>query len=979
MATAPNQGIMALPENQEMQAPPLSLMDSYEAMQQGMQNARPDASMELEEVLAEIRPELDELDDEQLALLIQGVEGLYGDPKNYAKEVADLVKEDLIDEGDFPAEYDEEFLAAFLMVLIDAQRGRMASSGASQTMPMPESSMGMAPMGLMPPQGFARGGIAEAARMVANRGRYGDTMLAHITPEEARLLRSRGGAGTINPETGLPEFFLKKLFKFITQPVKAVFKAVKKHVKNVGNLVKKALSSPVGRILGTIALGMVLGPAVTAFLPGLSAGMAAGLTGALASGGVTALSGGDLKSILTSAATGFIGAPGGPVGNFVGKYTAQVGITNAAANAAITGTLTGTGAGLISGQNFKEALKSGLVEGAISGGTAFMSGAPKVDVDNAAATAARDAVESGRVLPDVDSKALDVEAQDAIKKFKNVDQPVIKGPAAQPAYPSYGTTPEGTVISTKNIADFDVPSRSELANQQLNTAKEGIFAQTPGMSPSEFASQNLDAAKAQIIPRGQLANLNEPPTNIFAQEPGMSQADYARKLAEADAASFNSFQDLTSVGQAKRDLSQQTMGLYDRGRAAPQVTAGMPNAPAPYRQVGIMESLGEMGGGAKKFLTGDFSGGAGQFAEGVGNLFAPGPSAEQVDEFMMARNMPDTPAAYDRALKRMGAPTGFTGALRTYGPTAAAGIGALALTGGFEPKPQPESELGLAEDLRKPIDLSGKPRDYYVQDLPGVKYDEFGAITGTMPPPPAYTMDDIRVTGKDYLSDYYPMEMPLYMNKGGAVPAKQYLKHSSIIGYHADPRLQQTPEKFKKELKAKYFRDSYTGAGGKGLVLQGKSYISPSARAIDYGDPYAVRAPSPLMSNTPAPKRRYAGQPRTPEEMREDLTAGRYSGERFIPRNFNVVPGKSLLPSPAPARMNVGGIAALTQGGYPRRTGQISGPGTEKSDSIPAMLSDGEFVMTAKAVRGAGGGSRREGAKRMYALMNQLERNAARG
>ena len=43
------------------------------------------------------------------------------------------------------------------------------------------------------------------------------------------------------------------------------------------------------------------------------------------------------------------------------------------------------------------------------------------------------------------------------------------------------------------------------------------------------------------------------------------------------------------------------------------------------------------------------------------------------------------------------------------------------------------------------------------------------------------------------------------------------------------------------------------------------------------------------------------------------------------------------------------------------------------------MLSDGEFVMTAKAVRGAGGGSRREGAKRMYALMHQLERNAARG
>lgn len=73
------------------------------------------------------------------------------------------------------------------------------------------------------------------------------------------------------------------------------------------------------------------------------------------------------------------------------------------------------------------------------------------------------------------------------------------------------------------------------------------------------------------------------------------------------------------------------------------------------------------------------------------------------------------------------------------------------------------------------------------------------------------------------------------------------------------------------------------------------------------------------------------------------------------------------------------GIASLAVGGYPRRTGQISGPGTETSDSIPAMLSDGEFVMTAKAVKGMGGGSRRAGAKKMYALMHRLEKNAARG
>ena len=64
---------------------------------------------------------------------------------------------------------------------------------------------------------------------------------------------------------------------------------------------------------------------------------------------------------------------------------------------------------------------------------------------------------------------------------------------------------------------------------------------------------------------------------------------------------------------------------------------------------------------------------------------------------------------------------------------------------------------------------------------------------------------------------------------------------------------------------------------------------------------------------------------------------------------------------------------------FPRKNGAIYGPGTETSDDIPAMLSDGEFVMTAKAVRGAGNGSREAGMRRMYDMMRNFERGAARG
>ena len=58
---------------------------------------------------------------------------------------------------------------------------------------------------------------------------------------------------------------------------------------------------------------------------------------------------------------------------------------------------------------------------------------------------------------------------------------------------------------------------------------------------------------------------------------------------------------------------------------------------------------------------------------------------------------------------------------------------------------------------------------------------------------------------------------------------------------------------------------------------------------------------------------------------------------------------------------------------FPRRDGAIAGPGTGTSDDIPAMLSDGEFVMTAQAVRGAGNGSRENGVRKMYDIMRSYE------
>ena len=81
----------------------------------------------------------------------------------------------------------------------------------------------------------------------------------------------------------------------------------------------------------------------------------------------------------------------------------------------------------------------------------------------------------------------------------------------------------------------------------------------------------------------------------------------------------------------------------------------------------------------------------------------------------------------------------------------------------------------------------------------------------------------------------------------------------------------------------------------------------------------------------------------------------------------DMIEGEMTNPWSSGSFWNRGGIASLENGG------DVSGPGTGTSDSINANLSDGEFVMTAKAVENLGNGDRYAGARQMYDLMNVLD------
>jgi hypothetical protein len=302
-------------------------------------------------------------------------------------------------------------------------------------------------------------------------------------------------------------------------------------------------------------------------------------------------------------------------------------------------------------------------------------------------------------------------------------------------------------------------------------------------------------------------------------------------------------------------------------------TGAAPTVRESFSKMG--EGLG-MGEGPASFDT---------FKKGATDLFAPGgPSSEQLNA-RAAELVGKTPGLpWNTALKQATnelAP----GILRTYGPAAAAGLGIMGLAGGFQTKQPQLSETAqdlLDRDKDRPT-IQERPDLFYLQNMPGVKYDERGAIIGSTPWSPSATMDDVRV--------------PAQPSMGGAAP----------------------------------------GMGG-------------AAPGMGMPQPFPPAMYTPAMGALG--QQQQVAQPFNNPYMYSNLMQPRYAE---------------------------GGLAYLAQGGYPRRTGQISGPGTEKSDSIPAMLSDGEFVMTAKAVRGAGKGSRRAGAKKMYDLMHQLERNASRG
>jgi hypothetical protein len=250
--------------------------------------------------------------DEIIALL----EFVIQNPDKYGEVRQAAIEDEEIDENTLPPQFDPIYIISLLVALYGLQ-DRLQE------------------------QGYARGGLTVAARRVQAAGRGGDTELAHINPREAEMLRQAGGAGTINPKTGLREY------RWNWGRVLAA----------AAPIVLSIVAPGIGTAIGTSIAGGLLGGTAAA---GLVPYIAPAIGGALLGAGTSALTGG---KPLQGAISGAIGSG---LGNVLGQGITSglgLGLGETASNI-LGGTILGSGASAIQGRNpFSGALRGALGAG----------------------------------------------------------------------------------------------------------------------------------------------------------------------------------------------------------------------------------------------------------------------------------------------------------------------------------------------------------------------------------------------------------------------------------------------------------------------------------------------------------------------------------------------------------------------------------------------------------------------------------------
>jgi hypothetical protein len=378
---------------------------------------------------------------EGLDELVQMLEFALNNPDQYAEIVASAVKDDMVEEGDLPAQFDPVVIISLLVLLYGMQERTKQ-------------------------KGFAKGGLA-------SMGRHGDTMLAHINPREAAMLKSMGGSGTINPRTGLPEYkFSLKKFLAVALPIALDF------------IVPGA---------GT-AIGASMG------FTGTAATM---VGGAVIGGGTAALTGGDpLKGAL-------LGGLGGGLGEYVGgAANTGLGLDLGAAGQNILGNaLVGGVSGVASGDGFLKGAATGALGtyagqqlGSLTGNASLGAGGKRFGDMIAAGYDPKSAVVGGALTGLASSMSRPAQTPSSNMGLKPSDAVVEGLKIPKGGDYSYSGVPEA------GFDPYSLSNTSQLKGPENFSVDYSLTNPAPPIAPSGYGAQDMGMGlnAPQQSPLGQI-------------------------------------------------------------------------------------------------------------------------------------------------------------------------------------------------------------------------------------------------------------------------------------------------------------------------------------------------------------------------------------------------------------------------------------------------------------------------------------------
>jgi hypothetical protein len=700
-------------------------------------------------------------------------------------------------------------------------------------------------------------------------------------------------------------------------------------------------------------------------------------------GGMAALGGGNLQDVLKGAAMGYIG---GTVAPSISSY--MPGAAGSLLNQGLTGAALGTGFGLASGMSAKDALKAGAIGGVTAAGVGY--GQQKGYLPGGQAAGSRTTAPA-----------------DAAADGSNLSLAPIEGTG-------------GVGTASENLTP--VMRQDALTGQQFSVGVDGkeylVYKDAAGNNQYVRAdpvnpTQPMAPRVAQASPVALSGNIMGAPLSVEGLGQQTASTYYTGGGQSPDAISMrNAPFDTTG------NLGQQTANTYYTGGGQSPSAVSMQDAslgveiggpryggPAPVEDRSSY-SLGARGeqvlGPVKDFYNENFAPSRPAIQQQNQEAILAGTRARaQYIQAAKAEGIVPTSAGADAAYQtayEASAPGFFA----KYAPMAAAGLGATYLAGGFETPIEPGDNAPVYDPAYTGTDymrdnpqaFSGSLYNYQSQGAGA--YDptratlyaggQGAAAPGVVTPTgimqaqylPEYGR---RIRQQRYYSPFIGTAEPVMAAKGGMITAEpvymagggMFSKAVSRIDQAVKQQAAAAEEEAIRKTGSKFAGPRPPPPANMERWLEGGMSLPPAQPAMQ-----SVSPSQPMVQ--PVSPSQPMVQPVSPTQQRYDpYRATIYAGNQGTASPGVVLPTGILQAqySPNYGRRRMRPVRAADGGSiteFPRKSGPINGPGTGTSDDIPAMLSDGEFVFTARAVRNAGNGSRRKGAARMYKLMKSLEK-----